>query len=92
MEYGFSVYATADMGADRLVRVIRLMQFIQDGSTHSRDNLARRLGVSRRTLYRDLHVLKQAGVMLRKLPGRGLVLERRSDANNGTAARGETDD
>lgn len=37
------------------------------------DSMARKLGVSRRTLYRDLQALREAGVPCRQIRGKGFV-------------------
>ena len=44
---------------DRLLDLVRLLQ---DGRLHRAEDLARRLGVSQRTIYRDMDVLVASGV------------------------------
>ncbi|MCP4250825.1 MAG: WYL domain-containing protein [bacterium] len=46
----------------RIHRLIRLIRVLQEGEFHSVDDLARILGVSRRTVFRDLSSLEAAGV------------------------------
>jgi predicted DNA-binding transcriptional regulator YafY len=50
------------MVRQRFVRLIRLIECLHAGVGYSTDNLARRFGVSKRTVYRDLQLLRDAGV------------------------------
>ncbi len=46
----------------RVTRLLRLMRALQSGQPGTPDELARFFGVSRRTLFRDLEVLAEAGI------------------------------
>jgi predicted DNA-binding transcriptional regulator YafY len=46
----------------RFVRLIRLIECLHAGVGYSTENLGRRFGVSKRTVYRDLQLLRDAGV------------------------------
>lgn len=59
------------MNVGRLHRVLRLVTILQSGAGRSANELARELGVSRRTLFRDLKMLETAGVPYYFEPGRG---------------------
>lgn len=50
------------MNVSRVHRLVHLIEILQSGESCSADTLAERLGVGRRTLFRDLNVLKEAGV------------------------------
>lgn len=50
------------MGVSRVHRLIRLITLLQGEQAWSATELARQLGVSRRTLFRDLNALELAGV------------------------------
>ncbi len=52
-------------------RLIMLITLLRDGRCHRGQELARRLGVSARTLYRDMAVLMRSGVPVTGTPGRG---------------------
>ncbi|MFC3118000.1 helix-turn-helix transcriptional regulator [Jhaorihella thermophila] len=60
--------------ADRLHEIIRLLR---DGQVHRADGFARRLGVSVRTIYRDMERLARAGVPVEGARGVGYRLARR---------------
>ncbi|QNN21731.1 helix-turn-helix domain-containing protein [Planctomycetales bacterium ZRK34] len=66
-------YVLTDMSTERLLRVIRLLRLIEADNDYTSDGLADKLGISRRTLYRDLKVLRQAGVRYGHVQGKGLV-------------------
>jgi predicted DNA-binding transcriptional regulator YafY len=53
------------MRQSRLTRLIELLTLLQSGRGHNTKNLADLCRVSRRTIFRDLDVLRQAGVPLR---------------------------
>ncbi len=46
----------------RLKRVLQLMRALQSGPPSTPDELALRFGVSRRTVFRDLELLTEAGI------------------------------
>ncbi len=50
------------MDVSRLHRVLRLVTLLQSGATWGADELAKELAVSRRTLFRDLNMLRAAGI------------------------------
>lgn len=50
------------MRLTRTQRLIRIVQVLQAGRRYDINTLARELGVSRRTIFRDINVLKEAGV------------------------------
>ncbi|MBX7167400.1 MAG: WYL domain-containing protein [Pirellulales bacterium] len=52
------------MNLERVTRLLRLVHLLQGGRGHNTASLALECGVSRRTIFRDLDVLRQAGVPL----------------------------
>jgi predicted DNA-binding transcriptional regulator YafY len=50
------------MNLSRISRLIRLLGLLQAGKGHNVNGLSQACGVSRRTIFRDLDVLRQAGV------------------------------
>src|SRR6476646_1792563 len=52
------------MKVSRISRLVQLLGLLQADSAHNAASLARQCGVSRRTIFRDLDVLRQAGVPL----------------------------
>ncbi len=50
------------MALGRVHRLVRLLTLLQGGGTQSAQDLMHELSVSRRTLFRDLSMLKEAGV------------------------------
>jgi len=48
---------------NRIARLLALIRMLQDGRSHKSDDVARLLGVSRRTIFRDLRALRDAGVV-----------------------------
>lgn len=60
----------------RLSRVLRLLQLLREDPPVTVDVLAERLGVSRRTVFRDLTTIRQAGGVVTHEPGRGYRLTR----------------
>jgi predicted DNA-binding transcriptional regulator YafY len=50
------------MSVTRIHRLVRLITVLQSGRARSADDLAAELGVSRRTLFRDLKLIQDAGV------------------------------
>jgi predicted DNA-binding transcriptional regulator YafY len=59
------------MKVDRLQRLLYLVTILQGGTEMSAADLATELGVSRRTLFRDLKILEEAGVPAYYKPGLG---------------------
>ena len=55
----------------RADRLYRLMERLKDGSLHRAEDLARELGVSVRTIYRDMETLAASGVPVEGERGRG---------------------
>ncbi len=49
------------MRTSRLHRVLRIMMAVQSGSATSAEAIAKRVGASRRTIYRDMLTLSAAG-------------------------------
>ncbi|MCC6681172.1 MAG: YafY family transcriptional regulator [Phycisphaeraceae bacterium] len=64
------------MGVGRVHRLIRLITLLQSERAWSVRELAEQLGVSRRTLFRDLNVLEMAGVPYYHEPNRGYRIAR----------------
>lgn len=58
----------------RTDRLIALIALLRDGALHRADDLAARLGVSVRTIYRDMERLAAAGVPVRGTRGTGYRL------------------
>jgi proteasome accessory factor B len=52
------------MNLSRICRLLQLISLLQGGRGHNSDALALELGVSRRTVFRDLDALRQAGIPL----------------------------
>lgn len=50
------------MKISRLYRLIELLTLLRSGRRYNADELARELGVSRRTVFRDLNILSAAGI------------------------------
>lgn len=65
----------------RLSRVLRLLQLLREDPPVTVDVLAERLGVSRRTVFRDLTTVRQAGGVVTHEPGRGYRLTRMALGN-----------
>lgn len=53
------------MNVSRVVRLLKLITTLRSGRPYDADALAAQIGVSRRTLFRDLSMLDQAGVPYR---------------------------
>jgi proteasome accessory factor B len=53
------------MNLTRLNRLLQLIGLLQAGKGHNVDTLSAQCGISRRTVFRDLEVLRQAGVPLK---------------------------
>lgn len=66
--------------SDRLHRLLRLIMQIQARNRSTAADLADQLGVSRRTVFRDLKVLQQVGVPLVNIPRKGYQLDPDFDA------------
>jgi len=54
----------------RLCRLLQLLQLLQAGKRYDVEGLAQECGVSRRTIFRDLELLRQAGIPIRYDPER----------------------
>ncbi len=50
------------MNTERIERLLRLVQALESGRPHSAEGLAEIIGVARRTIFRDLKILEQAGL------------------------------
>jgi proteasome accessory factor B len=59
------------MGVSRVHRLIRLVTVLQSGGGRSVAELVEELGISRRTVFRDLDMLQQAGIPCYYEPARG---------------------
>jgi len=58
----------------RVTRLIRIIHLVQGGKVRTPGRLARRLGVSRRTVFRDVKTLQDAGVPIVSRPGKGYAV------------------
>jgi len=63
------------MSGSRIHRLLRLVTILQGGTPLSAVELAEELGVSRRTLFRDLEALRAAGIPYKYEPDRGYRIE-----------------
>jgi len=63
------------MSGSRIHRLLRLVTILQGGTPLSAVELAERLGISRRTLFRDLEALREAGIPYKFDPERGYRIE-----------------
>lgn len=59
---------------DRSDRLFRLLGLLQDGASHRAEDLARSLGVSQRTIYRDTDALAASGLPVTGTRGTGYRL------------------
>ncbi len=50
------------MNSSRVQRIVKLLTALHSGSNLSVDDLSRELDVTRRTIFRDLSILENAGV------------------------------
>ncbi len=64
------------MSASRLQRALRIITLVQGGQARTSEGLCEELKVGRRTLFRDLEVLRQAGVPCYYKPGSGYRIAR----------------
>ncbi|MEM1211763.1 MAG: YafY family protein [Planctomycetota bacterium] len=64
------------MDTTRVQRLLKLILQLQSGPPLNSGQLAKALGVSRRTIYRDLKVLEAAGVPYDSKRGQGLTLSK----------------
>src|SRR5690606_21306130 len=64
------------MGVSRVHRLLRLITLLQSGRARTAADLVQELGVSRRTLFRDLSMLQMAGVPYYHEPGQGYRISR----------------
>ncbi len=63
------------MDITRLHRVLRLLTILQAGTEQTATQLAERLGISRRTLFRDLKTLEAAGFPCKNRSGKGYQID-----------------
>ncbi|MEM9416589.1 MAG: transcriptional regulator [Planctomycetota bacterium] len=66
------------MASERVHRLLRLITLLQSRTRWSATDLARELGVSRRTVFRDLKALEEAGVPCHHVEGQGYRLGKSS--------------
>ena len=66
--------ASPNFVGGRVARLIRFIELLGDTEGLSADEIAERLAVSRRTVFRDLKLLQQAGVDLTSKSGQGYRL------------------
>ncbi len=59
------------MKLDRLHRILQLVTVLQSGTDMTAADLAEEMGVSRRTIFRDLKIIEQAGIPYYGQPGGG---------------------
>src|SRR3712207_9474943 len=59
---------------NRMDRLFALVMLLQARKRLRADDLAAEFGVSRRTIYRDIYALNEAGVPIVSLPGEGYEL------------------
>lgn len=64
------------MSTDRIHRLLRLITLLQSGRVRSAEELAATLGISRRTLFRDLNMLQLAGIPYYHQPKDGFKISR----------------
>lgn len=62
------------MASERVYRLLRLITLLQSRTPWTVADLARELGVSRRTVFRDLNALEEAGVPCHHVDGQGYRL------------------
>lgn len=65
------------MGVSRIHRLLRLITLLQSGGSRSVAELIEELGISRRTLFRDLNMLELAGIPYYHEPGKGYRINKR---------------
>ena len=59
------------MSVERVQRLLRLITTLQSGNANRSADLMLELGISRRTLFRDLKLIQKAGIPSYHQPGRG---------------------
>ncbi|MFI4859996.1 MAG: helix-turn-helix transcriptional regulator [Phycisphaerales bacterium JB063] len=64
------------MASERVYRLLRLITLLQSRTPWSASDLAREMGVSRRTIFRDLNALEEAGMPCHHVEGQGYRLGR----------------
>lgn len=52
------------MKTPRITRLLKLLRILETGGTHNAVSLSKTCGVSRRTVFRDLETLREAGIRL----------------------------
>ncbi|HEB61403.1 MAG TPA: WYL domain-containing protein [Phycisphaeraceae bacterium] len=63
------------MAQERLIRLVRVLTLLQEGKALSSSDLAEKLNVTPRTIFRDLHTLEQAGILIEYRGERGYELK-----------------
>jgi len=64
------------VSSEKINRLLSLIMILHSGQAGSPEQLTASLGVTRRTLFRDLSILKKAGISHQYEPGKGYRLER----------------
>ncbi len=64
------------MGTDRITRLLRLVMLLESGRTPSASAIQLEMGISRRTFFRDLKTLQEAGVPCFHERGKGYRIAR----------------
>lgn len=59
---GTMVRTSDETNGKRVKRLLQIMFLLQESDSRSSDQLAKRFHVSRRTIYRDIQVLRDAGI------------------------------
>lgn len=75
MTFDFERIGGSRRRADRLLQVVEMLRHRRSMTI---DQLAERLEVSKRTVYRDLDALDAQGVRIRNVPGEGYALDRQA--------------
>lgn len=75
MDFDFDRVGSTRRRADRL---LRLVQLLRHHRSLTAQQLADRLEISKRTVYRDLDALDASGVRIRSTPGEGYALDRQA--------------
>ena len=73
----------------RVRRLIQLVSIVQKGSARSSAELSEELHVTKRTIFRDIRTLQDAGVPIRSRPGGGYSMRERLMISNQSMTRDE---